>query len=74
MISIITLIEHKLQKYISKYSFSFYFISYRRSSESTKLGQYKTQAAEYCKQIGELRRQVTNERFDRARKDEENRR
>ncbi|XP_076665146.1 uncharacterized protein LOC143367341 isoform X2 [Andrena cerasifolii] len=43
-------------------------------SETAKLRQYQTQAAEYCKQISELRRQVTNERFDRARKDEEGRR
>lgn len=44
------------------------------SSESAELRQYQNQAAEYSKQISELRRQVTNERFDRARKEEESRR
>ncbi|XP_066590884.1 centrosomal protein of 135 kDa isoform X2 [Prorops nasuta] len=43
-------------------------------SESAELRQYQNQAAEYNKQIIELRRQVTNERFDRAMKDEESRR
>ncbi|EFN85729.1 Centrosomal protein of 135 kDa [Harpegnathos saltator] len=46
----------------------------RRSSESVELRRYQTQAAEYNKQVSELRRQVTNERFDRARKEEESRR
>lgn len=39
-----------------------------------ELRRYQNQAAEYNRQISELRRQVTNERFDRARKDEESRR
>ena len=45
-----------------------------RSSVSAELRRCQNQAAEYNKQISELRRQVTNERFDRARKDEETRR
>lgn len=53
--------------------FHVYIFSYR-SSESAELRQYQNQAAEYSKQISELRRQVTNERFDRARKEEQSRR
>lgn len=45
-----------------------------RSSNSSELKKYQNQAAEYSKQVSELRRQVTNERFDRARKEEETRR
>jgi len=52
----------------------FIYLRYYSSSESAELRQYQTQAAEYSKQISELRRQVTNERFDRARKEEESRR
>ncbi|XP_015111605.1 centrosomal protein of 135 kDa isoform X1 [Diachasma alloeum] len=44
------------------------------SAESAELRRYQNQAAEYSKQISDLRRQVTNERFDRARKEEEHRR
>ncbi|XP_063979258.1 centrosomal protein of 135 kDa isoform X2 [Diachasmimorpha longicaudata] len=44
------------------------------SAESAELRRHQNQAAEYSKQISELRRQVTNERFDRARKEEEHRR
>jgi len=54
--------------------FFFFPFTVVRSSESVELRQYQTQAAEYCRQISELRRQVTNERFDRARKEEETRR
>ncbi|XP_051170534.1 centrosomal protein of 135 kDa-like isoform X2 [Leptopilina boulardi] len=43
------------------------------SSNSSDLKKYQNQAAEYSKQVSELRRQVTNERFDRARKEEETR-
>lgn len=50
------------------------YIFFYRSSESAELRQYQNQAAEYSKQISELRRQVTNERFDRARKEEQSRR
>lgn len=52
----------------------FFLCYYYSSSESAELRQYQNQAAEYSKQISELRRQVTNERFDRARKEEESRR
>lgn len=45
-----------------------------RSAEAAELRRYQNQAAEYSKQISDLRRQATNERFDRARKEEENRR
>jgi len=55
------------------YILCLYLLDYS-SSESVELRQYQTQAAEYSKQISELRRQVTNERFDRARKEEESRR
>lgn len=50
------------------------YVFFYRSSESAELRQYQNQAAEYSKQISELRRQVTNERFDRARKEEQSRR
>lgn len=56
--------------YITLRSLRFFY----RSSESAELRQYQNQAAEYSKQISELRRQVTNERFDRARKEEQSRR
>ncbi|XP_011297074.1 centrosomal protein of 135 kDa isoform X2 [Fopius arisanus] len=44
------------------------------SAESAELRRYQNQAAEYSKQISELRTEVTNERFNRARKEEEHRR
>lgn len=62
----ITFVSYYL--YITLHIFSY------RSSESAELRQYQNQAAEYSKQISELRRQVTNERFDRARKEEQSRR
>ncbi|XP_057321420.1 centrosomal protein of 135 kDa isoform X2 [Microplitis mediator] len=44
------------------------------SSESAELKRCQNQAAEYSNQIADLRRKVTDERFNRARKEEEHRR
>lgn len=66
--------NQELQNEVSRLRQKIVELQNKLSSESLELKQYQNQAAEYSRQIGELRRQVTNERFDRARKEEENRR
>ena len=41
-------------------------MNYCRSEETSELRKYQTQAKEYSKQVDELRRQITNERFEKS--------